>query len=275
MVSSGPWSGLAQRAGTAILLATVSLGLIWWGGGPFMFEVVLFALAGSCEFFDLVERKHLRPLRRSGTLFTMLLLLVAWYYGLARLAHLTLFSLLALLVLCVLRSHTRKSVLLDGAATWLGVMYIGWLFSFLVLIRDLPQGAAWVTVLITMCAATDVGGYFVGRSLGRNKLWEALSPKKTIEGSLGGLLGAGLVGILASRWLGIPAEHGLALGAGVSLIGQLGDLWESALKREVGVKDAGRLLGGHGGVLDRFDSLAFAAPFFYLYLNYLLPLGMK
>lgn len=271
MAPSNRWSGLAQRASTAMLLATISLFLIWWGGGPFMLEITAFALAGSCEFFDLVERKGLRALRRSGTLFTMLLLVVAHWYGLARLAHVTLFSLLSLLTLCVLRSHVRRSFLLDGAATWLGVMYIGWLFSFLVLIRKLPYGAAWVTLLVSMCAFTDVGAYFVGRQIGKHKLWERLSPKKTIEGSLGGLLASGLLGLLAAPLLGISPTHGLALGCGVSLFGQLGDLWESALKREVGVKDAGDLLGGHGGVLDRFDSLAFAAPFFYLYLNYLLP----
>lgn len=271
MAPSNRWSGLAQRASTAIMLASISLFLIWWGGGPFMVEIAVFALAGSCEFFDLIERKKLRPLRRSGTLFTLLLLLVAHWYGLARLAHVTLFSLLSLLILCVLRSHVRRSFLLDGAATWMGVMYIGWLFSFLVLIRKLPYGAAWVTLLVTMCAATDMGAYFVGRQMGRHKLWERLSPKKTIEGSLGGLLASGLLGLVASPLLGISSAHGLALGVGVSLIGQIGDLWESALKREVGVKDAGELLGSHGGVLDRFDSLAFAAPFFYLYLYYLLP----
>ncbi len=149
-------------------------------------------------------------------------------------------------------------------------MYVGWLFSSLVLLRALPQGAAWVTLLVVMMTATDTGAYFVGKIFGRHKLCPSLSPKKTVEGSLGGLLLPALLGYGLAPYFGLLAWQGAFLGTGVSLLGQVGDLWESALKREVGVKDAGEFLGSHGGVLDRFDSLAFAAPFFYLALIHIL-----
>lgn len=270
MVSSGPWSNLGQRLGTALILAAVSLGLIWLGSGFFMLEVIVLALAGSCEIFDLVERKRLRPLRRTGTLATLFLLGACFHSGILGLAYATLVSFVALLVMCVLRSQSRVSVVLDGAATLLCVMYVGWLFSSLVLLRALPQGAAWVTLLVVMMTATDTGAYFVGKIFGRHRLCPSLSPKKTVEGSLGGLLLPALFGYGLAPYCGLLAWQGAFLGTGVSVLGQVGDLWESALKREVGVKDAGEFLGSHGGVLDRFDSLAFAAPFFYLTLIHIL-----
>ena len=268
MIASGRWANLGQRINTALLLAGISLALIWWGRTPFMLEIGLFALAGSCEAFDMVERKRLRPLRRAGTLCTLLLLVAAWLGGVAGLAHATLLTFLLILTLCVLRYPQRSSMLLDAACTLTSVMYVGWLFSFLVLLRGLPHGAALVTLLIGMITLTDSGAYFIGRSLGRHKLCPGLSPKKTLEGSFGGLLLTAWLGYGLGPALGLTPLYGMLLGAGVSLFGQLGDLWESALKREVGLKDAGELLGGHGGVLDRFDSLAFAAPFFYLFLTY-------
>lgn len=268
MAASGRWSNLGQRINTAVILAAVSLFLIWWGNTPFLLEIAVFALAGSCEAFDMVERKKLRPMRRTGTLCTLLMLIGAWLGGLAGLAHATLISVLMLLVVATLRSTRRVSMILDAACTVLCVMYVGWLFSFMILLRSLPSGAGLVTLLIGLITMTDTGAYFIGRAFGRHKLCPALSPKKTIEGSLGGLLLSAWLGYKLCPMFGLPPLHGLTLAAGVSLFGQLGDIWESALKREVNLKDAGELLGGHGGVLDRFDSMAFAGPFFYLYWTY-------
>lgn len=268
MAASGRWSNLGQRINTAVILAVVSLFLIWWGNTPFLLEIAVFALAGSCEAFDMIERKKLRPMRRTGTLCTLLMLFGAWLGGLAGLAHATLASVLMLLVVATLRSTQRVSMILDAACTVLCVMYVGWLFSFMILLRSLPSGAGLVTLLIGLITLTDTGAYFIGRAFGRHKLCPALSPKKTIEGSVGGLMLSAWLGYKLCPMFGLPPLHGLALAAGVSLFGQLGDIWESALKREVNLKDAGELLGGHGGVLDRFDSMAFAGPFFYLYWTY-------
>lgn len=261
-----PWSNLAQRLVTALILAAISLGLIWWGRFPFLLEVLLFGMAGSCEILDLLERKRLRPLRRTATLMTLMLLLATYGYGIMGLTCASLVGFLGILSLAVLRYQQRSSPILDAASTLLAVMYVGWFFSFLLLLRDLPQGAAWVTFLIALTTSTDAGAYFVGKALGRHPLCPVLSPKKTVEGSMGGLLLPAAVGAGLASWMGFEAYHGIVLGLGVSLLGQIGDLWESAMKREVGVKDAGELLGSHGGVLDRFDSLAFAVPFFYLYV---------
>jgi len=258
------WAGLTRRISSAVVLAAVSFGLIWWGVLPFAAEVVLLALAGSAEFYDMVERKGLRPLRRSGTLAVLAVVAAACFGTEIMLMHLLLGLFLLFMGMVVLRTETRQSAMLDACATWTGVLYVGWLFSYCLLIRRLDGGAYLLTWLILSVAATDVAAYFVGRQFGRHKLWAKVSPKKTLEGSFGGTLGAVLVSTSCGLAWGLPAWQGAALGALISVGGQIGDLWESALKRDVGVKDAGDLIGGHGGALDRFDSLAFAAPIFYL-----------
>ncbi len=159
-----------------------------------------------------------------------------------------------------------------------GFFYIGWLMSFVVRLRlpseptalgalTLEQGIVWVLWLMAMLWAGDSSAYFVGRAIGQRKLAPALSPAKTIEGSVANLAFCTLIGGLGSGWVGIPPTIGLIAGAGVGILGQMGDLFESALKRSLGVKDFGSILPGHGGVLDRFDSLLFSAPWVYWLLR--------
>ena len=124
-------------------------------------------------------------------------------------------------------------------------------------------------LFVAVCVwSVDTFAYFFGRWFGKNKLAPQLSPGKTIEGSIGGLIGAILVGGAFGHWIHLPLMHGLAVGALAGVMGQVGDLFESALKREMGIKDFGRVLPGHGGALDRFDSLLFVAPLAYLYLHF-------
>ena len=161
-----------------------------------------------------------------------------------------------------------------------GFLYIGGLLQTLVLLRAVPgditvsgigrgQHGAWLMLFVAVCVwSVDTFAYFIGRWFGRNKLAPTLSPGKTIEGSLGGLLGAILMGGAFGHWIHLPLMHGLAVGALAGVMGQVGDLFESALKRELGIKDFGRVLPGHGGALDRFDSLLFVAPLAYLYLHF-------
>jgi phosphatidate cytidylyltransferase len=115
--------------------------------------------------------------------------------------------------------------------------------------------------------ATDTFAYFVGRTVGRTPLAPTLSPGKTVEGALGGLAGAVIVGLCFGLWIHLPWVHSLVVGGIAGLAGQIGDLFESALKREAGIKDFGRIMPGHGGMLDRVDSLLFVIPLVYLYLR--------
>ena len=131
-------------------------------------------------------------------------------------------------------------------------------------VRNLPAGLAWLTVAVLLTWTNDSAAYFVGRALGRHKFWPRHSPKKTWEGVFGGLIFAVLVGgILGAWWLGLPWWNGALLGVAVSVIGPLGDLTESMVKRQFGAKDSGNLIPGHGGAWDRIDSLLFIVPTVY------------
>jgi len=153
-----------------------------------------------------------------------------------------------------------------------GVFYLGLLCApMAILQRDAPHGRAWVMLAIALTFANDTGAYFAGRGLGRHKLYPAVSPAKTVEGAVGGVL-AGLLVMLGARatfvpWLTVGDCLLAALPAGV--IGPTGDLVESLIKRAFGVKDSGRLIPGHGGMLDRIDALLFVSAWLYVYALYL------
>lgn len=271
------WSNLGDRVKVAAVLAVVSLTLISAGLWPFFLQAAFLAIAGISEFFDMCERKNLRPARRLGTALTVALLVASCCLGNGALFGVYCASFVLLMVVMVMRASRRQSMLLDAAVTWAGVSYLG-LFSFLLLIRRIPgpfqgssmdKGAAYLLLVVCLCAVTDIGAYFVGRTLGRTPLYPSVSPNKTWEGSSGGVFFAALLMAWVARGQGLPVIPAIFLGIVVSVCGQVGDLWESALKREVGIKDSGDLLRAHGGVLDRFDSLAFAAPVFYLSCQFL------
>jgi phosphatidate cytidylyltransferase len=153
-----------------------------------------------------------------------------------------------------------------------GVFYLGLLCApMAILQRDAPHGRAWVMLAIALTFANDTGAYFAGRGLGRHKLYPAVSPAKTVEGAVGGML-AGLLIMLGARatfvpWLTVQDCLLAALPAGV--IGPIGDLVESLIKRAFGVKDSGKLIPGHGGMLDRIDALLFVSAWLYVYALYL------
>jgi phosphatidate cytidylyltransferase len=177
-----------------------------------------------------------------------------------------------------------RQPLANVGVTFLGVIYVGWLFSYLIFLRSIPgtvdvpfpfinlpdmaRGAWLVLYVIAVTWSTDAGAYFAGVRFGRHKLAPTLSPKKTIEGALGGLVAATAMSLAWGAWIELPWWHCLVLGPLLGTLGQVGDLCESALKRDLGIKDFGALLPGHGGILDRFDSLLFTAPVAYYYFLY-------
>ena len=163
-----------------------------------------------------------------------------------------------------------------GVSMLVGLAYVPLLFSCLLRLRalepnrslsGLPAGAGWLFLVVGATWAMDIAAYVVGRAIGRHKLCPAISPGKTIEGAIGGLVGAVAVACGMGMWLGLSVVQAVLLGVLLGIGGQAGDLFESLLKRRAGVKDSGALLPGHGGVLDRFDSLLFNAPIAYYTLR--------
>jgi phosphatidate cytidylyltransferase len=149
----------------------------------------------------------------------------------------------------------------------LGVLYAGFLIPHCVLLHRVSDGRWWVVFTIVVVMASDTGGYFVGGALGRHRLAEAISPKKTVEGAAGSLAAALLAAAVAHLTFFPRADwaEALLLGAALGILGQLGDLVESVLKRAFGTKDSGWIIPGHGGILDRLDSLVFPVVFSYYY----------
>lgn len=158
--------------------------------------------------------------------------------------------------------------LLFIARLWFGVFYLGFCAAHLILLRSFPQGVNWLLVLTAVTAGSDTGAYYIGRTLGKTKLYPALSPGKTRAGAVGGLIG-GLLGGLGTAVIFLDGINMLAtavLALVLSAAGIVGDLLESLIKRVSGVKDSGQLLPGHGGLLDRCDSLLLTAPVLYYFL---------
>lgn len=150
-----------------------------------------------------------------------------------------------------------------------GPFYLGALFGVIARLFSHNHGGEWIVLVMIYAFGSDTMGYFVGRAFGRHKLYESVSPKKTVEGALGGLLGALFGGLLAHFWFlpTLPLLDAIVLSIAAAAAGQAGDLCESLIKRSVGVKDSGTLLPGHGGILDRVDALVFASSVVYLYVT--------
>lgn len=153
-----------------------------------------------------------------------------------------------------------------------GLLWIPWFTGHLILVQHLPQGQAWLIFLLLVITCNDTAAYLVGTALGRHPLLPGISPHKTVEGSLGGMAGALLGGLLALAWvlrdvgLAHPLPQVLLLSVALGVLGQAGDMTESLIKRATGVKDSGVFLPGHGGVLDRMDAFLLAPPVLYHYL---------
>lgn len=245
------------------------LGLLYLGKWPLLALVAGMGLIGFHEYARMWRVKGVGVAFPLGAAATLLILLWAGL-GPSQWAYLgAIFSGTAIAVLAWVLFRYEERSILDGLVTLAGVVYVGFLLSHLLLLRGLgegtgwDQGLKWVSLAFFCTWAADTFAYFVGVAIGKRKLAPKISPGKSVEGVLGGSLGAVLVGYLWGPVAGIAAWQAAGLGLIISLISVLGDLTESALKRHVGVKDSGTLLPGHGGVLDRFDSSLFVLPFVY------------
>jgi phosphatidate cytidylyltransferase len=257
-------SPLASRILVAAVLLPLVIGLVYVGGWWLFGLALVGGLLALHELYTIA--RGLRPLVLAGSLGFALALLGLQLGGIAWLLGGLLSTFVFMFVVFGL-SDARASATASFGATLLGVTWVGVGVACLLLVRDIPEYGfvAVMAVLFTVFAA-DTGAFFVGRAVGRHKLAPAISPGKSWEGFVGGVVAAGLVAFLVlygdrEEFLTIPQS--LALGAAIALAAALGDLFESAVKRDLQVKDSGKLLAGHGGMLDRLDSLLWAGPAAY------------
>lgn len=178
------------------------------------------------------------------------------------------FIVVAILLSQLIAGRDLKSGFVDTAVVAFGVFYVAWLLGHLILLRSLPEGSFLVFFLFLVTWANDTGAYYVGSLWGRRPMAPRISPRKTWEGLIGGLIGSVLAALACRAWFleSLSQADALWLGLLIGIAAPLGDLCESILKRSAGVKDSGTIIPGHGGILDRIDSLILTTPTFYYYL---------
>ena len=250
-----PRSDLSARILVAVPAIAVALALVLFGG--LVFAIGLIVLGGLCmhELFEMYERAHPVPL--AGFLGLAGLLIAAEYGGQYQILLVAMAFIPVLFALTLLQTRPSFSGM---AVTVFALYWIGFALAHAVLLRRLPHGQGVVIDVLVGTFLGDTGAYFGGRMFGTRPLAPRISPNKTVEGLLIGMLVAVIAVWLASRyqdWFG--GTHALLLGLGVAIAGPVGDLFESFVKREAGTKDTGRVFGAHGGALDRLDAVLFTA----------------
>ena len=270
-------SNLTARLLTAVAVVPLLLAAIFWSNPIGVFVVVIVSTGlGLREWVNMTMPSAPVAERGFGVLLGLVLSTQIYFcttdgLGLAlTLAGMTIASSIYILF----RYGAIETVAARLAALLAGLLYVSVLLVFVALLKKLPDGGMWVLLTLTLVWFSDTGAYFAGRFIGPSfprKLYEAMSPKKTLVGAFGGLGGSFVATIVAKLFYlpGLTWVDVVALTIPANLLGQVGDLCESMIKRSVGVKDSGALLPGHGGMLDRIDALLFAAPFIYAYGRYI------
>ena len=258
-------SDLLQRILVAIPLAIATIIFVDLGGLPFALFMMAAGLICMHELYRLLERW--RPVALVGLAALAAMVLAARSGGQGGVLEVAVAAVPVLLIAVLVRDQPRPTVSLAG--TLLGIYWIGFAFAHVVLLRQLPHGNGVVIDVLVGTFIGDTGAYAGGRLFGRRLLAPKVSPKKTVEGLVCGMLAAVLAVFIAGlyqTWL--TQGQALLLGVAVAIAGPLGDLFESVVKRDAGAKDAGTLFGPHGGILDRVDSALFTVVVgYYIWLS--------
>lgn len=285
-----------NRILSAIVAIALALGMIILGGWYFSVAIGILIFLAQIEYFRLVRATGIEPAAKTTFVVSQLLLISSTITP-----NITdaMFCLGGTIICFYLLFQPKMATIADISSSILGLFYCGYLPTYWVRLRvslpnnnsipNLPLDGYWptswtdfhqfptaliLTFLVMACIwAADIGAYFMGKIFGRTKL-SAISPKKTVEGAIFGLLGSLIVAELGAWYFDFPGWRwsGIILGSLIGVTSLLGDLTESMMKRDAGVKDSGQLIPGHGGILDRTDSYVFTAPLVYYFVTLLLPL---
>lgn len=261
-------STLLKRTVSSIILIAIVIGAI-------LNQVVLgllttfFIFLGLYEYFTMLERKGIHVYKYFGIIMGVIIPLSIMVRFQSTKNWEFLFIIIALFSLVIMQFKRRLSpgVIVGISTTIFGILYVSWFLSFLIKIRYLPNGLGLLVLLLASTKLGDIGAYLIGSRFGRIPLMAKISPKKTIEGGIGGLLFSVLGAMCCAAFMPFSYLHLAFIGLVLGVLGQLGDLSESLLKRDCQVKDSGNLIPGMGGMLDELDSLIFAAPIFYFYMS--------
>ncbi|WP_246578958.1 phosphatidate cytidylyltransferase [Clostridium algidicarnis] len=241
-------------------------------GGPYLKIVsLILSLMGMYEIYNAARAVDIKPIPILGYMACV------FYYIFNSNSEISLFIIIILIFILLINSVLNvKYNFIDISVTLLGFIYCGIFFSFISLVNQMEYGKYMVWIIFLSSWICDTAAYYTGRIFGKRKLCPKVSPKKTIEGSIGGLIGSMIAcsafGFFISKSVPIPNYHYVILGLLGGIAGQFGDLSASAIKRYVGIKDYSNLIPGHGGILDRFDSILFSSVIVFYYLHFILQL---
>ena len=265
---------LGKRMVTALIGMAYAVYVINFGQWLYALTILFIAMLAWHEFQRMFAYQNIHCIYRIGLPSVMLLCLTAWFGNSQETIGILVGSILITFIYCVIGRN--KCQLIDIAFTITGICYIGILLSHFILLRfydstlvaqtQMSYGTAYLWIAFLGTWASDTFAYFIGSLCGKHKLCPQISPGKTVEGALGGIIGSLTVVVAFGWFIHLSWVHSLALGIVVGIAAPVGDLVESAMKRFVKVKDSGVLLPGHGGVLDRFDSMLFVVPAVYYYV---------
>ncbi len=270
---------MKTRIISAAVAIVVLAGVMYLGSTAVGLAIFILALIGIHEFYNALEKIGFKPIYPIGY-FSCLALLYPVISALLQVniktnavllfAAMFTFAFIVLLFCLMMFSNGRYS-LADAAMTLFGITYVAFLFYFVTLTRYTSLGYLYIWLIFIGAWATDTFAYFTGVAIGKTKILPKISPKKSLEGCIGGVLGSVLAmllfGLCFNDVLKIPALHFAILGLLCGVISQIGDWSASAVKRAAGIKDYGNIMPGHGGVLDRLDSILFVAPVVYFYIK--------
>jgi len=253
-----------------------------WFGDPWPWFTLLIAavtLAGTYEFYHIANFDRREPLIYLGLLWSLALVLSPHYHDRRPyVLPIVITAIMLISLICLLCRPCKEGAFHNWAWMIAGALYVGWMLSYWLNLRALADGRNWVYLAMLTTFVNDTGAFFIGRARGKHKLAPAISAAKTWEGAIGGLICAILGAVIIAMVLNLlfPFTYKywqiVLLGFLVGLFAQLGDLVESLLKRNMGLKESGNLLPGHGGILDRFDSLIFVGAVIYYYVLFIIPL---
>lgn len=254
-----------KRFISALVWAFLLLGLSYLGGGYIAVLVSILIILALWEFLNIIKHLGIKvwyPLIITFTFIWLLNLFVGQKEWMMPILICWIIIIFGYLVM-----QYPKVNLEEASYNLLGMIYPVVFFSYLFLLRQLPQGVIWTFFTFFLVWSTDTFAYLIGKGFGSNPLAPKVSPNKTVEGSVGGLLGCLIVGLIFRFWMSeVSLLHTIILSLIAGIVGQIGDLFESSLKRSAGIKDSGTLIPGHGGILDRSDSLIFVLPIIYYYI---------
>jgi len=263
-----------QRWITGVIAVPVVVSIVYFGTVLLFTALVTAVVVLACIEYNAMTFGKEFPLEKGMVLFGAVLLPLAAGFGGPECLQAALTAIIVISFLLFLWNIRKVGIsVLPLGRVFFALVYLPLLLSHFIFLRQEESGALWIFFILLLTSSGDIAAFYFGRTLGKHKLYPLVSPGKTVEGAIGSMAGSILACMLYQTFFlpTLPLGHAAILALVGNCLGQLGDLCESALKRSSGVKDSGTLLPGHGGMMDRLDSLIFLAPFVYYYRHYVIP----